>query len=613
MKNPFLNEIKALNNFRYGLKNFIKYQIVTKLLLSIIILPISSFIINILMSRRGFYIITNDEILKYGFSMEGILTLLTLYIMSTLIILLEIGGLIVISNETLSNRKESDFYSILKFCLKKTPKFIGVGGIFAILFFFIFTRFIGIESYTSLGFSFKIPYFIQSFIDEYIFLSAMEALILIILFIKSIELIFSFHFIILDNKKPMKALRASRKLIKDNRKKFLTYFLAITILHIILFLLIYMSWISIMAALVRKVNYNSYLGRIIISSIFVFHQMGTMISSFVVAPLGVYYITRLFYILKQRNNEIQVAPLNIKIKERPGLLDKIFSNKRRILVAFISVFLGFTIITSFIVSEIINIKYDVKITAHRGAVKEAPENTLSSIEAAIKHNADFAEIDAQESKDGEVVLLHDSNLRRTTGLNKNIWEITYNEIKELDAGSYFDKRFSNERIPLLDEAIKLSKDKIKLNIEIKTNGHEKNLVKNVVKIIEENDFIDSCVITSLDYKVLEEVKEINPKIKRGYIIFLIKGDLKKLDVDFYSIEQSIVNDDIIYTAHSMGREVHVWTVNNSINVKRLVNLGVDNIITDDVVMVKYILNEMKKISPYEKFFNNIINIQGKLK
>ncbi|WP_315117751.1 glycerophosphodiester phosphodiesterase [uncultured Clostridium sp.] len=603
MKNPLFNEIKVLNNFRYGLNNFIKYQIATKLLLSIIIFPISSFIINVLMSRKGFHIITNTEILKYGFSVEGMLTLLILYILSIFIILLEIGGLIVISNETLANRKESNFYSILKFCLKKFPGFIGIGGIFAILFFFLFTSFIGIESYASLGFSFQILHFIQDFIDEHIFLKAMEVLILIILFVKAIGLIFSFHFIILENKKPKEALKASKRLIKNNRKKFLIYFLTITAINLMLFLLIYMSWISIVAALVGKFNYNSYLGRIIISSIVVFHQMGMMISSFVVAPLEVYYITRLFYILREKSNEVKIQPLNIKIREKPSLLDKFFSNRKRIFAVFMLVFISFTAITSFIVSEIMNVKYDVKITAHRGVIKEAPENTLSSIEAAINHNVDFVEIDVQESKDGEIVLLHDSNLKRTTGVNKNIWELDYSEIKELDAGSYFDKKFSEDKIPSLEEAIRLAKNKIKLNIEVKINGHENDLVRNVVKIIEENDIVDSCAVTSLDYKVLEEVKKLNPKIKRGYIIFLIKGDLKTLDVDFYSIDKSVVSDYIIYTAHSMGREIHVWTVNDPTSVKRLINSGVDNIISDDIVMVKNVLNEMRKASPYERFLD----------
>ena len=165
----------------------------------------------------------------------------------------------------------------------------------------------------------------------------------------------------------------------------------------------------------------------------------------------------------------------------------------------------------------------------------APENTISAMEYAIEAMADYAEIDVQETKDGEIVLLHDNNLKRVTGLNANIWNLTYDEVSQLDAGIKFHKKFRGEKIPTLNEVIECCKGKIRLNIEIKYNGHNSQIVKKVVKIIEDQGFEDSCVLTSMNYKFLEQAKELNPKITTGYTMSMIYGDLSKLTAADFSV------------------------------------------------------------------------------
>jgi len=163
-------------------------------------------------------------------------------------------------------------------------------------------------------------------------------------------------------------------------------------------------------------------------------------------------------------------------------------------------------ISSYFIIDDIDFDHRVAVTAHRGSSKLAPENTLSAVRRAIEDGADFAEIDVQETADGVVVLFHDTDLMRIAGLKKNIWQVTYPEIKSLDVGSWFSKDYIGERIPTLVETIELARDKIKLNIELKFNGHEKQLVTNVVKIIEDHQFKSRCVISSLNFAGLQQVK-----------------------------------------------------------------------------------------------------------
>ena len=142
----------------------------------------------------------------------------------------------------------------------------------------------------------------------------------------------------------------------------------------------------------------------------------------------------------------------------------------------------------------------------------APENTVSALAYTIDCGADYAEIDVQETADGELILLHDNSLKRTA-VKKNVWEMTYAEIEQLDAGVSFHKKFRGEKIPTLDEVLKYCKGKLDLNIEIKYNGKNKGIVKkvniNAICTFEINKFNDNIYPQVVIQKY--EVKEANTK------------------------------------------------------------------------------------------------------
>jgi glycerophosphoryl diester phosphodiesterase len=237
----------------------------------------------------------------------------------------------------------------------------------------------------------------------------------------------------------------------------------------------------------------------------------------------------------------------------------------------------------------------VKITAHRGASAYAPENTLASMKEAIQMNADYAELDAQETADGKIIILHDGNLKRTTGLDKNIWEVKFEDLENLDAGNWFGDKFKAEHIPQLSNVIDLVNGKIKLNIELKTNGHEKILADRVVKVIQEKDFSNNCFFTSFDYSQIKRVKDINPVYKVGLIFRTYPADINVFtaDIEALSVHFSLVDEAFMKKAREHGKEVHVWTVNEEKEMERLISLGVTSIITNYPDKLKKILNERR--------------------
>ena len=235
---------------------------------------------------------------------------------------------------------------------------------------------------------------------------------------------------------------------------------------------------------------------------------------------------------------------------------------------------------------------DTKITSHRGGALRAPENTLSALNYTWECGADYAEIDIQETKDKQLILLHDDSLKRITGLDKKVWEMTYEEIEELDAGSSFGKGYQGEKIPALEDVLNFCLGRLDLNIEIKYNGKNNGIVQRVIQVIRENHFEEHCVVTSMNYRFLEEIKETAPEIRTGYIMTMSYGSISQVAAaDFFSVRYDYITEGFVREAHALGKEVHAWTVNYRGNIKRMLDMGVDNIITDDPALVRRVQNQ----------------------
>ena len=152
------------------------------------------------------------------------------------------------------------------------------------------------------------------------------------------------------------------------------------------------------------------------------------------------------------------------------------------------------------------------VTAHRGYSAAAPENTLPAFQLAIDQGCEWAELDVQMTRDGVVMVTHDTSLRRCTGRNENIYDLTYNEVRKLDAGRWFGQKYTGAKVPTLEEVLDLCKGKIQLNIEIKPNAATPELEAETIRIIREKGFAQDCTITSQSYETLCKVKELAPEI-----------------------------------------------------------------------------------------------------
>lgn len=251
----------------------------------------------------------------------------------------------------------------------------------------------------------------------------------------------------------------------------------------------------------------------------------------------------------------------------------------------------------------------VEVTAHRGYSAAYPENTIPAFKGAIQVGADWAELDVQQTADGEVIVMHDSNLKRTTGLDKEVWQVTWDEIKDLDNGSWFDKKYQTVRIPTLEEVLKVCRGKIHLNIEIKPSGHDKDLEEQVAKLLKKYHMRDTCVVSSLKYDSLRKIKEADDSIETAYITSVSYGNFTDLEyADGYSVESTLLSKGFVNKAQKAGKQIYVWTVNSEERLEKVVGMGIDNVITDDPVMAKELIYEQEHSTFWDRYVKQLLQI-----
>ncbi len=540
------------------------------------------------MRSRGYDYLTNGLIQKFILSPQGIILFIIGLVFGLLVILIEIGGLLVISYQSILGYEESSFQSIIKYCVGKIKYLFGIDGIFIVFYLFLIAPSIDFNLKTSVLTNIKIPGFIMADIDSKVSYQVYLAIIVILFIILSIRWMFSLNILVQNNAKVKHPLRESSKLVKNNFRYIFKYTFVMGLFNLIVFLvgaIIYLAASIILLFILQSISQDILLFILIGIGFILF-----VIISFFATPFKTIILTKLYlHVSKKKEEELTLA-----YKFKDNFVDKLIKNKYVLWVVLIGSIIFSSIYIYIVIDEMENTKYSVCITAHRGSSTDAPENTLAAINSAIENGADFSEIDVQQTKDGKIVLLHDKSFKRTTGVDKNVCELNLNDIKKLDAGSWFDEKYKGEKVPTLEEVIDYTKDKISLNIEIKTNTMDTTLIEDVVRLIKEKDLISKCVVTSLDYKAIEEVERLEPRIKTGYIMFIALGDLEKLNVDFYSVEERNVNEELVINAHRIGREVHVWTINTTESMESVLEYGVDNIITDNVKPLKELINEKKE-------------------
>jgi glycerophosphoryl diester phosphodiesterase len=229
------------------------------------------------------------------------------------------------------------------------------------------------------------------------------------------------------------------------------------------------------------------------------------------------------------------------------------------------------------------------IFAHRGASAHAPENTLAAFELAHKQGAQGIELDAKLSADGQVVVIHDARLERTTDGHGRVARQTFPALRELDAGSFFSEKFQGERIPILGEVFEAVGKKLYVNVELtnySTPGD--GLVARVADLVKYHGMQARVIFSSFSPLNLSRIARLLPEVPRGLLAFggWLGWWARSFGFAFgsYAALHPYLSDVTlaqVRRVQRLKRRIHVWTVNLSEDMRRMRDWGVDAVITDD--------------------------------
>jgi glycerophosphoryl diester phosphodiesterase len=587
----------ALKSLRMVLKPAITFEFWSTLLFVVSFAPASAWVMNRLVASSGHYAVSNHDLITFFLSFRGLLFLFLGIGFALAFWFAEQVGLLIIVVDAVLGRKTSVSTALWE-KITRIPSLLRLGLLHAAGYMAACIPFgggIALTYWLLLGDK-DINYFLAvkpwTWWIALILAGAIAVAYLILAVWLYTRWLLSVPALVFENMTPTGALRKSWEQTKGRFREIGLPLVALWLVVVIASLA--STWlISVLAAqflvdagLTLKIVLPTVVGALVLIGI-------ADLTWFIIGKTMHVMLMAGFYLDLSEVKEIprELTPARGKISPR---------GVRRLgwLIAGIACFAGLGGGVAFL--ESLNLNRKVAVSAHRGSSLKAPENTLSALRQAIADGADYAEIDVQTTKDGVVVLMHDGDLMRIASVNRRLDEIGYEELRTIDIGSWFAPEYSSERIATLDEAIDVARGRIKLNIELKYNRPDPMLPEKVGHIIRHKGFSLECVVSSLDYQALTEISQVLPDVRTGLIVFQAVGELPRMAMDFLSINAAKAAPGLVRESHRRGKEVHVWTVNDLNNALSMLEVGADNIITDNPAGLRKLLEAWHELSDSEK-------------
>jgi len=573
------------------------FDLFFKIVSAAILVPFSTWIFTSFLSSSGRIVLSDNDL----YSVVGIIAIFFILLVGSTLLFAEHGGMILLFLG-MKQKVKSSATQILWHLTKNGVRLVQLVAIFLVINGVVWIPFVagGLILYVLLISSYDINYLIITTPPIWwFFLSLVSLLIIGALFLNTVlylRWVFSLPALLIKKQSPSEALRSSHTLMEKiswKKKRLLLFgLIVLVLLPGLINLILNLIGSGLFDLIPNKLS-------IILPAIVIFIGLNVFnyfIASFVSVSFNSYVILETYASSQKRLPSVK----------------SILKPEKKVLKVFKPLVWGLSVLalilsTGFSVHEVLTLKLDDNVTvmAHRGSSLKAPENTLSAIRRAISDKADYAEIDVRETKDGVLILNHDTDLLKMGGPKKKVWELTFKQIRRIDVGSSFSPEFAGEKVPTLREAIREARDKIKLNLDLKYHKRGQKLVEKVMKILKEEKFLDDAMIMSFNYSALKKAREINPNIKTGFLLFKSIGKMTKMDVDMLCVSMPLVSWDLILSAQQEGLEVLVWTVNKPRDMEKFIDLGVNHIMTDKPELLREILETRARLDPEDRLLLRI--------
>lgn len=577
---------RSVRDFRASYPKLLIFEYLFMLATSAVLVPAVTYIFNQVLGVIGSGSLINGELYRLGLSWESVLGLLAIGLVVSFAIFIELCVLVIIIQQHYFG-KEVAIADALLTTLRRTPRLLSFGAVQLFVLLSVLIPFVDSPLSRSFFALFNVPILLQNkVLNIPVATAAVYVLILLGAIYLVLRWIFVLHYIVLEGKTIGAAVRSSQTLTRGHRLKLLAALL-----------LLNAAVVGAGFAAISSLSYlPSWLNRNMLKA-FTDHYSLTLsavltyLFTLMIMPANLILLTRLFYLFESRRGIRPRDRLRL-YRSALGRLEQRFANalrrypRKRLLHASVAVvYVALALFVGFRANDnLVYAKWSVVVSAHRGDTENAPENSLAAVRGAIEKGLHAVELDVQLTKDGVAVLNHDATLYRMAGTTDRVSDLTFAEIGRLSIGQ--DAEGEPLPIPTLGEVLDEAKGRIRLLLDLKPYGSGKALAQEVVRLVQAYDMEKDVYIQSFDGDSLRQVRALAPDIRIGQIMYFALGNLSTLDVDFYTVEQVMATESFVGRAHKAGREVWVWTVNGKRNLKEVMKLRVDGIITDTPVLAQ---------------------------
>lgn len=575
-------------------KPLILFEILWKLVTLLVIAPACAGLIQLAIHLAKLKYLTTSNLLQFLRSPWTILLLAVLLLLAALYTLFEIAAVCTCFWQSRFQKVRTTLGRMVRSGLQSVLHFFRGGGPFLVLHLLVLIPLMQFSATSGIFTAMGIPDFLAYYMTKKEFLLPIYVAAIILCCLLSVRWVFS-SVLFTQNQCSYRSARATS--VQLVRGRFWQTFFSVLVWNCCYFavLLVFLCLITVVVLMViRATGSNDLIMSQAMRILKLLIQIVLWSFSFFATPICMAHLTALLEKRCVQMPEVVLPePVPLSRSAKP------FRRSTAVLTACCFTVAALGLNLSYVYSVFtgkanfrLALFQNPTVMAHRGLSADAPENTLYAFSDAISVGADFIELDVQQTRDGVLVVMHDSNLKRTTGVNKDIWDVDYADIQDLDAGSWFDPAYANARIPTLEETLQFVDKRAKLNIEIKPTKHGSDtLEQDVAELITRYQYTDACYVTSFSYGSLKKVKEANPEIRTGYLMSVAYGQFYSLKyADAFSLNKVFVTSQVVNAAHQQGKQIFAWTVNSMSEVRSLCNLHVDSIITDDPVMVQNVIS-----------------------
>lgn len=575
-------------------KPLILFEILWKLVTLLVIAPACAGLIQLAIHLAKLKYLTTSNLLQFLRSPWTILLLAVLLLLAALYTLFEIAAVCTCFRQSRFQKVRTTLGRMVRSGLQSVLHFFRGGGPFLVLHLLVLIPLMQFSATSGIFTAMGIPDFLAYYMTKKEFLLPIYVVAIILCCLLSVRWVFS-SVLFTQNQCSYRSARATS--VQLVRGRFWQTFFSVLVWNCCYFavLLVFLCLITVVVLMViRATGSNDLIMSQAMRTLKLLIQIVLWSFSFFATPICMAHLTALLEKRCVQMPEVVLPePVPLSRSAKP------FRRSTAVLTACCFTVAALGLNLSYVYSVFtgkanfrLALFQNPTVMAHRGLSADAPENTLYAFSDAISVGADFIELDVQQTRDGVLVVMHDSNLKRTTGVNKDIWDVDYADIQNLDAGSWFDPAYANARIPTLEETLQFVDKRTKLNIEIKPTKHGTDtLEQDVAELITQYQYTDACYVTSFSYGSLKKVKEVNPEIRTGYLMSVAYGQFYSLKyADAFSLNKVFVTSQVVNAAHQQGKQIFAWTVNSMSEVRSLCNLHVDSIITDDPVMVQNVIS-----------------------